>query len=63
MNNPRTVTELRQAFWQANPQHRRRGRTRQNAYPCDVRMAWCDFVEHTRRNGDISEKLAERATL
>ena len=35
----------------------------QNDYPADVRMAWCDFVESTRRSGEIADDLCERATL
>ncbi len=61
--NISTLTELRAAFWEAHPFFKRRGRTKQNDYPINIRMAWCDFVEHIRRNGDISERLAERATL
>lgn len=58
-----TLTELRAAFWSCHPHFKRRGRTKQNDYSIDIRMAWCDFVEHIRRSGDISERLAERATL
>lgn len=71
-----TVTALRAAFWAAHPQYRRgvkpagstNGRKlyiekRQNDYPTDVRVAWCDFVESTRRNGDITENLTQRTTL
>ena len=58
-----TLTKLRQAFWEAHPAFKRAGRTKQNDYPINVRMAWCDYVEATRRNGDISENLAQRATL
>ena len=56
--------DLRCRFWIAYPQYdaiRRPGG--QNAQLCDVRMAWCDFVESMRRNGMISEALAGRATL
>ena len=35
----------------------------QNEYHADVRMAWCDFVEHIQRSGQIGEDLADRATL
>lgn len=61
--NIKTLTALRAAFWEAHPQFKRKGRTRQNDYPINVRMAWCDYVEHMVRNGDISENLAQRATL
>lgn len=36
---------------------------RQNSYPCDIRSAWCDFVDGMARNGNISEALAQRAIL
>lgn len=58
-----TQAALRTAFWEAHPQFKRRGRTKQNAYNATIRAAWCDFVEQTRRSGDISEALADRATL
>lgn len=61
--NISTLSALRTAFWQAHPFLKRRGRTKQNDYNATIRSAWCDFVEHTRRSGDISERLAERATL
>ena len=61
--NITTQRELRTEFWHNHPQFKRRGRTKQNDYPADIRMAWCDFVESCRRNGDISEALANRATL
>lgn len=61
--NYSTLTALRTAFWADHPFLQRRGRTKQNDYPINIRMAWCDFVESTRRNGDISEALANRATL
>jgi hypothetical protein len=58
-----TQRELRELFWSINPCFKRRGRTKQNDYSTDIRMAWCDFIEHLRRCGDLSERLAERATL
>lgn len=58
-----TQKQLRDEFWTQHPQFKRRGRTKQNAYPADIRMAWCDFAEAMRRSGDISETLADRATL
>lgn len=58
-----TQKDLRNAFWAEHPQFKRKGRQKQNEYPVDVRMAWCDFVEAMRRNGDITENLAGRATL
>ncbi len=35
----------------------------QNDYPNDVRMAFVDYVDSLARNGEISEALAQKATL
>ena len=32
-------------------------------FKTDTRCAWCDWLDAMSRNGDISQKLAERATL
>jgi hypothetical protein len=54
---------LRTLFWQTYPHLVRKGNARQNSYPADTRMAWCDFIEHLARSGTISATLASRATL
>jgi hypothetical protein len=56
---------LRRAFWLDHPSLRPQYRSakRQNAYPCDTRIAWCDYVEAMARDGNISDALAGRATL
>ena len=57
-------TAILNAFWDAHPQFTRRGvKVRQNAYPCDVRTAFVDFVDSLARSGDLSIGLAERVTL
>lgn len=62
-----TQKELRAAFWRAInescPGVRRVASWTQNQYPTDVRVAFCDFVEHLLRDRQISETLAQRATL
>lgn len=58
-----TQKELRAAFWDLHRNYQRRPGWTQNQYPADVRMIWCDFVECLSRNGDISDALANRATL
>jgi len=67
-----TQKDLRLAFWRAHPSLGQRmtavgkGLYRpsvQNEYPADTRVAWCGFVEAMTRDGQISEALAERATL
>ena len=34
-----TQKELRNTFWEAHPQFKRRGTQKQNAYPTDIRIA------------------------
>lgn len=66
-----TQAELRRAFWRNNPGLQRRyvnGPRRpaiapQNYQPCDTRVAFCDYVDALQKSGEISEPLAERATL
>lgn len=58
-----TQKELRKAFWEKHPDLKRQGNKTQNEYPTDTRVAWCDYVESMRRDGQINNQLAERATL
>ena len=58
-----TQKELRDAFWNSNTNLVRHGNKKQNDYPVDTRMAWVDFVNALCCNGEISEALANRATL
>ena len=59
----KTQSEVRTAFWQGMPQVWAKYRNkRQNDWPCDLRMEFCDFVEMLRRDGHISESLANRVT-
>ena len=55
--------ELVEGFWDENPQWEALRGRKQNNCPCDVRMAWCEFVDVKYRNGDISERLADSAVL
>lgn len=61
--------QIRAAFWESHPEHDARARKRgtrsksQNHQVCDCRMAFCDFLDSLARNGEISETLAQRATL
>jgi hypothetical protein len=53
--------QIRAKFWSAYPDLPRR---RVGAdYPTDTRVAFVDFIDCLARNGDISDKLAQRATL
>jgi len=59
-----TQKELRKAFWEQSPcRLDYKVSYRQNDYSAAVRCDWCDFVEAMRRDGQISEALAFRATL
>lgn len=66
-----TQKELRKVFHSQNNIARRFVRLQdgkyraatQNEYPADIRMAWVDFVDAMTRCGEISEALADRATL
>lgn len=61
----KTITEVRESFWESFPQylpHYKKNK-RQNDYICDIRMSFIDYVEHLRRDNQITEKLARRVTL
>jgi len=58
-----TQKQVRELFWGCYPQFKRRAGWKQNQYHADIRMSFCDFVEGLRRDGQISDKLAERVTL
>jgi len=63
----KTVNEIRKAFWSGpvafNYRSEYHKSYRQNQYRADIRMAFCDHVEWLRQQGEISEQLAQRATL
>jgi len=57
---------LRRAFWEANPalSPRKMSRAYRGYYHAtDTRVTWCDYIDHLARDGQISENLAQRATL
>jgi hypothetical protein len=61
-----TQRQLRAAFWEmleSSPDYVPQFRRAQNACPAVTRAAFCDYVEMLARNGEISEALAQRATL
>ena len=61
----KTITEIRESFWTLNPDlaPHRRSRKRQNDYGATIRTAFCDYLDYLAKTGQISEKLADRATL
>ena len=69
-----TKKELRKAFWQGfktlnnidiiELYHEVTGKPlTQNEYNATIRSEWCEFVDHMQKDGIISEKLANKATL
>lgn len=65
-----TQAELRREFWQTHAHLPRRYRSPidprpspQNQQPADTRCAFVDYVDSLQKGGDISEQLADRATL
>ena len=62
-----TQAQVREAFWAGvglrlgNCRYTKS--KRQNEYPTDVRVAFVDYVDSLARDGQISEKLAQRVTL
>ena len=64
-----TQKELRKAFWEAHPSFDHQAREAgirsksQNHHCATVRVTWCEFVDMMARDGQISESLAQRATL
>jgi hypothetical protein len=67
-----TQKELRALFWETFPglprrRHRyswnRFDKNAQLVYHVDTRVTWCDWIDGLQRSGQISEALADRATL
>ena len=57
-----TQRELRSEFW-ATFQNLERKTGSQNNQPADTRATFVDWVVSLQRNGEISEKLSDTATL
>lgn len=54
-----TQRQLRQLFWTIYDKPRKiRGE-----WPTDIRCLWCDFIDSQVRNNQITESLAQKATL
>ena len=53
--------QIRAQFWAIHPEAMRKKINGQ--YVTDTRVLFCDFIEYLLRDGQISEKLAYRATL
>ena len=67
-----TQKQIRDAFWQAFPDLPRRryryslrrdDKAAPLVYPVDTRCAFVDFLDALHRDGQVSDALANRATL
>lgn len=58
-----TQKALRNEFWYRHPQYKRVSGWKQNDYPTDIRIAWCEFIDNLYQSDQISKGLVERATL
>ena len=64
-----TQKQIRKAFWLNHPLHEAHALKWQiktaphNRHNPETRTAFVDFVDTLARNGEISEELAQRATL
>lgn len=61
----KSIAQIRQAFWEAHPEFKNEYRTRkrQNDYKTDIRCAFVDWLDSIHKDGQISDKLANTATL
>lgn len=57
-----TQKQIRAMFWAEFPELERR-RGSQNNQPTNTRVVFVGFIDALRRDGQISEALASRATL
>jgi hypothetical protein len=62
-----TQRELRRAFWADHPTLQRKKIPNYSGngtmHVTDTRCAWCDWLDYMSRSGQITQALAERATL
>lgn len=59
------IKNIRLSFWDAHPDFKPfyRGYKRQNDYPATIRVAFTDYIDRLQKDGLITEKQAEKATL
>ena len=65
MKKAMTFKQVRDLFFENFPefQSERRVRKHQNEYSCDCRCAFCDFVDSLHKDGQITDKQADKITL
>lgn len=61
----KTQKQVRENFWECFPEFKSEYRKsyRQNQYRTDIRVSFVDYVDSLRRDGIITENLAQRVTL
>lgn len=59
--------EIRREFWRLFPELNRKRvvdcGSKRKMFVCDTRCTWVDWIDLLQKNGDISDVLADRATL
>jgi hypothetical protein len=58
-----TLKEVRNAFWNAHPQHTKKPGTKANDYSTDIRVNFSDYLDLLQKGGQISNELLNNATL
>ena len=58
-----TQKAIRASFWHAFPAFRRVPGKTQNDYSATIRAAFVEWVDYLQKSEQITEKLANRATL
>ncbi len=63
----KNVRELRKLFWSEHPRLQRKKIPNYSGngtmHVTDTRCAWCNWLDAMSKNGEISQELAQRATL
>jgi hypothetical protein len=68
-SNKLTQNQVRRNFWETlkflEPDLYKKGKRskRQNEQITDIRIFFCDYIEHLRQDGDITEEQANKFTL
>lgn len=58
-----TQDQVRDSFWEHHREFSAHEGKRQNQCPCDVRVAFVEWIDYLARSGVISQALASRVTL
>ena len=65
MKKAMTFKQVRDLFFENFPefQSERRVKKHQNDYSCDCRCAFCNFADSLHKDGQITDKQADKITL